>query len=339
MRRGNTAGADPKLRVYRTPHPVLGEPANLAFVEVGDLLLVVDAGANPSAQWIREAASWKGHILVLLTHHHWDHTYGAVGLPRLRSDAVFASSREVVQAIEDPGIVEEFALSLVKAVGTDVLRGFAEAYRSTFLSMYIEVSRTLSGRLKGVEEIALPHSVRVVECPGHSNGHLCYIASGVLFAGDVLLGRNTPVTLNAEVYVHTLLRLSELEWEVAVPGHGPVLERSACLVRMAEAARRKASRLRTLVDTLAERREAKFPELLEALYGPLSWAPDTYTRSYNLLGYLAPLEERGAVEVLRGSSPWRVKLLSLAAAEDAVKRIEDAARELSFRARQHSLYT
>src|SRR4051812_40882489 len=69
---------------------------------------------------------------------------------------------------------------------------------------------------------------RVLELPGHADGHLCLLRDGVLVAGDHLLGMITPtVGLYPESrpdpladYQASLRRTIELAPTLALPGHG-----------------------------------------------------------------------------------------------------------------------
>jgi glyoxylase-like metal-dependent hydrolase (beta-lactamase superfamily II) len=72
---------------------------------------------------------------------------------------------------------------------------------------------------------------RVLELPGHADGHLCLLRDGVLVAGDHLLGMITPtVGLYPESrpdpladYQASLRRTIELGPTLALPGHGDPL--------------------------------------------------------------------------------------------------------------------
>jgi glyoxylase-like metal-dependent hydrolase (beta-lactamase superfamily II) len=72
---------------------------------------------------------------------------------------------------------------------------------------------------------------RVLELPGHADGHLCLLRDGVLVAGDHLLGMITPtVGLYPESrpdpladYQASLRRTIELAPTLALPGHGDPL--------------------------------------------------------------------------------------------------------------------
>jgi glyoxylase-like metal-dependent hydrolase (beta-lactamase superfamily II) len=72
---------------------------------------------------------------------------------------------------------------------------------------------------------------RVLELPGHSDGHICLLRDGVLVAGDHLLGEITPtVGLYPESrpdplgdYLASLKRTMALAPTLALPGHGDTI--------------------------------------------------------------------------------------------------------------------
>jgi glyoxylase-like metal-dependent hydrolase (beta-lactamase superfamily II) len=80
---------------------------------------------------------------------------------------------------------------------------------------------------------------RVVELPGHADGHICLLRDGVLVAGDHLLGEITPTiglypTSRPDPlgeYLASLERTIELAPDIALPGHGDPIRDPAARVR------------------------------------------------------------------------------------------------------------
>jgi glyoxylase-like metal-dependent hydrolase (beta-lactamase superfamily II) len=72
---------------------------------------------------------------------------------------------------------------------------------------------------------------RVLELPGHADGHICLLRDGILVAGDHLLGGITPtVGLYPDSrpdplgdYLESLRRTIELAPRLALPGHGDAI--------------------------------------------------------------------------------------------------------------------
>jgi glyoxylase-like metal-dependent hydrolase (beta-lactamase superfamily II) len=84
---------------------------------------------------------------------------------------------------------------------------------------------------------------RVLELPGHTDGHLCLLRDGILVAGDHLLGEITPtVGLYPDSrpdplgdYLASLHRTVELAPRLALPGHGePIADPAARAREIAE---------------------------------------------------------------------------------------------------------
>jgi glyoxylase-like metal-dependent hydrolase (beta-lactamase superfamily II) len=100
---------------------------------------------------------------------------------------------------------------------------------------------------------------RVLELPGHADGHICLLREGVLVAGDHLLGEITPtVGLYPESrpdplgdYLASLERTIELAPDLALPGHGDTI---------ADPARRAREILEHHRDRLDETAAALGPE-------------------------------------------------------------------------------
>jgi glyoxylase-like metal-dependent hydrolase (beta-lactamase superfamily II) len=61
--------------------------------------------------------------------------------------------------------------------------------------------------------------------PGHSRDHLCFVANGVCFSGDLVLGEGFSIVApgggSLAAYLDSLRRLQELDLELICPGHGP----------------------------------------------------------------------------------------------------------------------
>jgi glyoxylase-like metal-dependent hydrolase (beta-lactamase superfamily II) len=125
---------------------------------------------------------------------------------------------------------------------------------------------------------------KVLELPGHADGHLCFLRDGVLIAGDHLLRRITPaVGLYPESrpdplgdYLASLERTIELAPRVVYPGHGEPIHDAATRAR-----------------DLIEHHRARLDEAVAAL----STEPRTaYQVSLHVFGReLAPTQRRFAV--------------------------------------------
>ena len=64
----------------------------------------------------------------------------------------------------------------------------------------------------------------VVPTPGHTADHLCFLAGGMLFSGDHIMGGSTVVIEDLAAYLDSLRLLQTLDLTRIYPGHGPVIE-------------------------------------------------------------------------------------------------------------------
>jgi glyoxylase-like metal-dependent hydrolase (beta-lactamase superfamily II) len=144
---------------------------------------------------------------IFLTHGHYDHAAGAAELKR-RTGAV----------LEGPHQDDKFLLDTLAEIRA--IPGFAHAEPCTpdrFLS---------DGDTVSFGNVTL----EVVHCPGHTPGHVVYVArkANIAFVGDVIfrgsIGRSDLPGGNHPTLIHSIL---EKLWPLGndmrfLPGHGPV---------------------------------------------------------------------------------------------------------------------
>ncbi|MDH2328191.1 MBL fold metallo-hydrolase [Cereibacter sp. SYSU M97828] len=143
----------------------------------------------------------------------------------------------------------------------------------------------------------------VVETPGHSRDHLCFVLGDVAFTGDHVLGWAPTSVLAPEGcaarYHDSLARLADLRCRTFLPGHGPQVRGTrrfldALMVQMAE-------RERSLWTLIADR-PAATPELVERSYSNLG--PQTRSIAERTVeAVLLRLEQLG--RVVREDDKWR----------------------------------
>jgi glyoxylase-like metal-dependent hydrolase (beta-lactamase superfamily II) len=195
--------------------------AHLVAVDGG--LVLVDTGLPRRAERLAAAVRATGHDLsdvhtILLTHRHPDHT-GSVAELRRRTGARVVAHRADVPVItgEQPQPLH----SLVMRLTAPLMR-----------TEPAPVDRVLDGD----GPTGVP-GVRAVHTPGHTPGHVSFLLDrdgGVLFAGDAagtLFGRlrRPPkvTTVDMSRAEASIGRLAELEFRVAVFGHGAALSGDA----------------------------------------------------------------------------------------------------------------
>jgi cyclase len=156
----------------------------------------------------------------VLTHHHPDHTFGAIILKRAGAKVVAHPDNRVLVAEAGP---EAMVAEWTRIVGTGAMRGFEFADRPDR-----PVTRSDTIRL-GEKTIVVTH-------PGvaHTAGDLMvwFPEERVLFAGDLLVedGVTMVVDGNSSGLLRALDAIDSLRPDVVVPGHGRIPETPTGLV-------------------------------------------------------------------------------------------------------------
>ena len=191
------------------------------LIDGGAELALIDAGAGLGLAQILDRIEALGLdkdkiSRLFLTHLHADHAGGAAGLKEALPRLKVAVAKEVAQVLE-AGDEKAIHLDLGKKGGY-----YAQDYRFRPCPVDLEL---VEGQEITVGEIKL----RVVETPGHSAGHLCFLMEDQgllhLFSGDNLFfgGRILlqPVAdCSLADHLASLLKLRGLGIEVFLPGHG-----------------------------------------------------------------------------------------------------------------------
>jgi glyoxylase-like metal-dependent hydrolase (beta-lactamase superfamily II) len=218
--------------VVRLTYPMPMKPGHVHgyLVPVDDGYLLVDTGLG-LPEMVESWAALTPQLdrpvtAILVTHFHPDHVGGS-------ADAVEVTGAPVLQGTIDhyqcekvwgsdawvPQLADWFAQQGVPPEENAELLEVGNVYR-TFVHFIADARLLREG-----EEVA---GWRVIEFPGHADGHICLLKDGVLIAGDHLLPRITPaVGLYPDSrpdplgdFMASLERVAELAPTVALPGHG-----------------------------------------------------------------------------------------------------------------------
>jgi glyoxylase-like metal-dependent hydrolase (beta-lactamase superfamily II) len=193
---------------------------NVHVVLTDDGVVLVDTGlpgrAPKVARALGEVRRAVGDITtILVTHWHDDHTGGLAELRR-RSGA-----RVVAHAIDTPVIT-----------GAETL---APTRFQRFVGLFLKPAERapVDDVLADDGPIALP-GFQAFHTPGHTAGHVSFLldrGGGLLFAGDAAAGgggrvRATPklMTIDRAAANASVARLAELDFDVAVFGHGGAVQ-------------------------------------------------------------------------------------------------------------------
>jgi glyoxylase-like metal-dependent hydrolase (beta-lactamase superfamily II) len=170
------------------------------------VVLAIDTGNYPEegramAEFAREQGPQP--VCLALTHGHGDHILGSGAF---RGGEVFA--RDLT-----PGVMRRQVAAVSRRSGRPETEVAAELAWPT-VTFSAEFSLDLGGR-----------TARFFPTPGHSPDSTCvYIVEDrVLFAGDTVATGIVPAVGDGARLEASLARLADLEVEILVPGHGPVI--------------------------------------------------------------------------------------------------------------------
>ena len=227
---------------------------------------------------------------IVVTHFHPDHAGGGEDAQALTGARVYQGAHDYAQCLRVWGS-DEWSARLA-----DYLRGHglpqetADELRheaSTF-APFIRFARDPELLREGDEV----DGWRVLELPGHADGHICLEQDGLLIAGHHLLGAITPtVGLYPESrpdplgdYQASLRRTIDLAPELALPGHGELIRSPAARAR--EIIEHHERRLDETVAILGPERKTGYEVSVELFGSEL----DASGRRFALAEALAHLE-------------------------------------------------
>jgi glyoxylase-like metal-dependent hydrolase (beta-lactamase superfamily II) len=191
---------------------------------------LVDTGLglpDAAARWepvLRELDTPIARILV--THFHPDHAGGGEDAQAYTNARALQGEHDYEQCVRVWGSADwsERLADYLRAHGLPESVARELRHESRTFAPFIRFARDPEPLREG----DYVDGWRVLELPGHADGHLCLLRDGVLVAGDHLLGVITPtVGLYPESrpdpladYQASLRRTIELAPTLALPGHG-----------------------------------------------------------------------------------------------------------------------
>ena len=237
-------------RIRRLTFPLpLGIPHVHCYLLPGeDGWTLVDTGLGlPGAEerWAPVLAEVEVARIVV-THFHPDHVGGAEDAQALTGARVLQGAGDYEQCLRVWGSSDwsERLADYLQANGLPQEAAAELRHESRTFGPFIRFARDPEPLREG-DEVA---GWRVLELPGHADGHICLERDGILVAGDHLLGAITPtVGLYPDSrpdplgdYLDSLERTIDLAPSLALPGHGdPVADPPARARQIVEHHRRR----------------------------------------------------------------------------------------------------
>jgi glyoxylase-like metal-dependent hydrolase (beta-lactamase superfamily II) len=296
--------------------PFLGS-VNIWLLEGAPLTLVDTGPANPeSLAALEEGLQAHGYDLadvelVLLTHHHLDHT-GLTSAIVARSGArVAATAGTAAWGIgyhERAALEREFGRRLLAEHGApDSVIDAAEPFWAHIVTNSADFATTDLLAHDGLVD-AGGRRLRVVERPGHSVTDTLFVdvADGLAIVGDHLLPEITsgaevvptepwgPVRRRALVeYLASLRQTMAMPLDVLLPGHGPMIPDHRTLV--ADRLEFHERRLERVTDALQDGAATAY-EIAGRVWDEETAETQVVLAVWEIVGHLDVLADRGLVE-------------------------------------------
>ncbi|MGH7648384.1 MAG: MBL fold metallo-hydrolase [Gemmatimonadaceae bacterium] len=229
--RSDTLPAFPLRQLAPGVYAVLGDTgrgvegrSNAGFVVTSAGVVVIDALASPGEgrvllRTIRSVTQQPVRYLVL-THHHPDHTFGAIVFKRAGARIIAHPDRRTLANIDGD---DRLASDWTGVMGLEQMRGFAYA-DTPDIPVRHDTALVVGGRRIAIVRPGAAHTAGdlMVWLPDDR----------VLFAGDVLVedGVSMMVDGSSAAMLGALARIDSLDPRVAVPGHGRLATQPATLV-------------------------------------------------------------------------------------------------------------
>ncbi|MFC4411809.1 MBL fold metallo-hydrolase [Chungangia koreensis] len=226
--------------------PGAGAMSNSGIIDLGKEVLIVDTFTTPDAakalKQTAEKLTQKKVKYVFNTHYHGDHTFGN----QLFQDAIIISTPETRDLhIEKNRIgdleTEKMEMeAYLKQLENRLINERNSIAKSSVTNQLHEMTKVLEAidELKIIppnhlfeEKLVLEGENRRVECYCFGGGHtesdaVLYLPEErILFAGDLVLEKLHPPIYNSEMFLENLQKLSELEIELIVTGHGGIVQK------------------------------------------------------------------------------------------------------------------
>src|SRR3990170_5862899 len=201
---------------------------NPSFVTTSDGVVVIDTPQLPTrAVAMRALAESHGAIRYLInTEHHVDHIFGNYwfkGAGTVVNHRGLYERFMVVYPELDPFAYAKEALPTDDPEGEAIFPDRDEYYRDPN-----------KGTIVFTGDLTLhvgDHTLRLLHTPGHTPGQLCVHVpeERVVFTGDTIFNRCQTWLMTSDIdgWLAALERIRTVDFDILIPGHGPLTDRSA----------------------------------------------------------------------------------------------------------------
>jgi glyoxylase-like metal-dependent hydrolase (beta-lactamase superfamily II) len=201
--------------------------ANAYLVRSNEGITVVDTGLPGSAgkilAYVESIGCHHSDVkTIVLTHSDMDHAGSAA---RLKEET---HAKVAIHEADAPRLSGEKELKAVKGV----------------LGLFLRVAGAVMrfNRLKAdvlLKDSDIIDGLTVIHTPGHTEGSIClYLPARALFVGDALLTNDErtlslprkSMSMDMDQAKESIKKVSQLEYSVLLPGHGPPIEQNASAI-------------------------------------------------------------------------------------------------------------
>ena len=221
-------------KLYYTKQRYMYLEPTIGYVKGENFSVMLDAGNGPSqvAEFLKELEenSLPKPSYVILTHHHWDHSFGAgyLDIPVISTERAKDSLIELSKLKwDDESLYKRVEGGTEIKYSADVLKKVYENYEIKIKIPDMPKSADFNLNLGGIK----------ITCFSSDNSHsddafLIYIADEkVLFLGDSHAKNyyTQPMSYN-KIKLHDYIdKISKIDFEYAIPGHGNIFTRNELL--------------------------------------------------------------------------------------------------------------
>jgi cyclase len=278
-----------------------GAMSNSGFVDLGDEVIIFDTFTTPNAardlRRVAEKITQKEIGYVFNSHYHGDHTFGN----QVFEDTIIISTaitrdlhkekNKIHDINKEKKEMSEYLTQLklrMNAENDSVLRASIANQIDEMEKVYAAIPelRTVLPNLTFEDKLVIHGLDRTVEFHCYGGGHtpsdaFLYLPKEKLaFMGDIVLENLHPPIFNSQMFINNLTKVSEMDIEKIVTGHGGITTKEQIYVMI-----QYLNHLNAKVSTFLEKNEGL--EKIESTSAPVEYSTwlgiDGYKRNLNVI--------------------------------------------------------